>query len=581
MNLKISLTFLLLTILSTQLKAQRYPNSYFIPPLDTTLIIEGTFGEIRPDHFHTGIDFSTFEMEDMEVHAAADGYVSRIKISNGGFGKALYITHPNGLVTVYAHLKKFRDDIQRVVLNAQYEQKSYEVELQPKPKEIKVVKGEIVALSGSTGDAAGPHLHFEIRDGATEEPINPLFFGFHFEDTIPPVITNVRIFPLAGQGLLNTTDSAATFVSVFAFNEDGKLKSKSDYTIKNMDYNKVLGSIGFGIEATDRMQNSNATLGIYSVRLKVDSNIVYEYKMDRINFSDTRQVNAHIDYGSKIHDNLIIQRCFRLPGNHLKIYPDTTKKGYVNFADDGSHNIEFVVKDFNGNTATCNFTVIGYNLLADYSYQSTPEGMTVTSEKGISIHKPNVDISIPAGAVYEPYQFTASESSQKDNPIAKVFHVGDKAVPIQSSVALGIKPQQLPDSLKSKAVLVSLDNFGNYVYEGGSWTGNFLTANVRHFGDFTIAVDTIPPRIVKEYYPADQYTSRGAVVQFTISDNLSGVKHYSATVDGKWMLMEFNKRDRLITGDVTNITQNQTHQIELTVTDEKGNESKFSDTFFY
>ncbi len=579
MNLKNTITFLILTILSTQLKAQRYPATYFTSPLDTVLVLEGTFGEIRSNHFHSGIDLSTYQSEGMEVHAAADGYVSRIKISAGGFGKALYITHPNGLVTVYAHLTKFREDIQKMVLTNQYEQKSYEVELFP--KEIKITKGEVIALSGGTGDAEGPHLHFEIRDGLTEEPINPLFFGFPIEDTIAPIITKVRIFPVAGQGILNTTDTAATFVAVNWFNELDDTRVKNEYTITSPDFNKVSGLIGFGIETTDHMENSDATLGIYSVQLKVDSNIVYEFKMDRFNFNDSRYVNAHIDYRSMILENQVIQQCFRLPGNHLKIYPDLSKNGYFNFTEDRTHNIEFLVKDFNGNSSTCHFNLISHTLLTEFTYQPQPKGVTISDEKGTAIHKADIDVVISSGAVYDTYRFSESEFSPNVNLIAKVFHVGDRTVPIHTSIAIGIKPLHLPDSLKSKAILVSVDEYGFYESEGGNWKGDFLTANVRHFGDFTITIDTVPPTIVKEYYPADQNTSRGLVVQFKIGDNLSGIKNYSATVDGKWILMEFNKHESLITGDIENIPQNETHQIEVTVTDEKGNVAKLSDTFFY
>ena len=571
---------MILTVLNLQLKAQHYPDHYFTPPLDTALILIGTFGEIRPNHFHTGIDLSTNQQEGKEVKAAADGYVSRIKISAGGFGKALYVTHPNGYVTVYAHLKKFRGDIQQLVLKNQYEQKSYEIELQPKPKEIKVKKHETIAFSGSTGETGGPHLHFEIRDEVTEEPINPLLFGLKIQDTIAPVISNIRIFPVAGEGILNSTDTAVTFIAVGQKDETTGQLIKNRFTVNIPDYIKAIGTFGFGIEATDHQQNSDAVLGIYSVSLKIDSEMLYEYKMDRLNFNDLRYVNAHIDYRSKLRDNLTIQRSFMLPGNHLKISQDTTKKGYITFLEEGAHTVEFNLTDFNGNKSTCTFILLSYNSLAENPYQPVPEdAVPLTLEKGIAIHKTNVDIVIPAGAVYEKCWFTSSESTPKGNAIAKIFHVGDRFVPIHTSITVGIKPQFLADTLKSKAFLVSLDNRGGYIYEGGSWAGNFLTAKVRHFGDFTIAVDTIPPGIAKDYYPGDSKTPEEDVIRFRIIDNLSGVKSYNVTVDGKWMLMEYNKKENLITGNVVDLTRNSMHHVEVEVTDEKGNVARFVDDF--
>ncbi|MCX6291736.1 MAG: M23 family metallopeptidase [Bacteroidetes bacterium] len=573
MNKRNFFTLLILTMMSAQLEAQHNTKNYFSAPLDSTLRLIGTFGEIRHDHFHSGIDLSTDQQEGKNVHAAADGYVSRIKIAAGGFGKAIYITHPNGMVTVYAHLKKFRNDVQQYVVAHQYEQKSYEIELPLKPKEFKVKKGEVIALSGSSGDVSGPHLHFEIRDGATEEPVNPLLFGFEIQDTIPPVISAIRVFPVPGQGILSNSDTAADYYVQ---------KYDKMNTINTPDNIQVFGNIGFGIEVTDYEQNSEAALGIYSVQLKVDSTIVYEYKMDKFNFNDTRYVNAHIDYASRIRNNLTIQRCFRLPGNHLKIYPDTNKRGYVNFADDAAHNIEFTTSDFNGNKSTLIFPVISNPLFAQLPYEPVPEGaVLVTPFKGIAIHKPNVEIVIPTGAVYDNYQFLSSESPLRENMITPVYHVGDKTEAVHNAITVGIKPEHFPDSMKAKAAIISFDRYGNQTYEGGTWKNGFLTAQVRHFGDFTMALDTTPPSVTKEYFPADLNSSRGALVQFTVTDNLSGIKDYYAEVDGKWLLMEYNKRENLISGDISAFPQNNQHHIVVKVTDEKGNERTLSDSFYY
>jgi hypothetical protein len=574
MNLKIRLTILLLAVTTTQLKAQHYPKNYFSAPLDTPLVLIGTFGEIRPDHFHSGIDLETDFHDGKWVHAAADGYVSRIKITDDGFGKALYITHPNGYVTVYAHLQSFGNEIQHFVTAAQREQKSYAIELKPKPNELKVKKGDVVAFSGSTGDVDGSHLHFEVRDEKTEEPINPFLFGLQINDTVAPEISYIRVFPLSGQGILNTTDTPATYLVI---------KSDGEYNVNSLDYIQAFGNIAFGIEATDHQQNSDAALGIYSVSLKVDSNEVYDFKMDRFNFDDTRYVNAHIDYLSKQRDNYTIQRCFRLPGNHLKsFYSDTTQTGYLNFSEEGVHNVEFTVKDYNGNKAVVKFPVITYTDLSQSKFHPVPEGaMLVTPAKGIAIHKSNVDIVIPANAVYENYQFVSSESSMTKGDKSPLYHIGDRFVPVHNPITVSIIPFDLSDSLKSKAVIVSINKYGEPVYEGGSWNEKFLSAKVRHFGDFMVSIDTIPPHVLKEYYPADLNSSRGATVQFRISDNLSGIRSYNILVDGKWILTEYNKHEGLLVGDITEFLQNKTHQIELTVTDNKGNETKFKDNFYF
>ena len=571
MNLKICPVILFFSFLTSLSYAQHYPKNYFAAPLDTPLILIGTFGEIRSNHFHSGIDIGTNESEGKSVYAAADGYVSRIKISNNGFGKAIYITHPNGFVTVYGHLKKFNPAIEQYVLKVQYEQKSYEVELMPNKNELIVKKKEVIAFSGSTGDAEGPHLHFEIRDGATEEPINPLLFGLHVNDSLPPVISNFRIFPVADKGILKNTDTASTF---------NVLKTSSGFKVSTKDTPEVYGSIGFGIEVTDHQQNSEASLGIYSVELKIDHSSIYQYEMDRINFNDMRYVNAHIDYRSKLRDNITIQRCFRLPGNHLNIYPDTTKKGYLVCTKKGIHDLEFIVRDYIGNQSVLNVQLVCNPALSNSTYQPAPKNGTMISEqKGIQIHQTDLAVVIPAGAVYDVYPFETSVTAAKKGMFSPVYQIGDVFVPIHSYMAIGIKPVNLPDKLISKAVLVSIDRLGTKNYEGGSWDGKFLTAKVKHFGEFTLGVDTIAPVVVKEYHDGD--LKRNSTLRFKISDEFSGIKSFNAMVDGKWLLMEYNKRESMLAGDISALSKNMKHHLVLKVTDKKNNETTYEEIFYY
>ena len=368
--------------------------------MDTPFVLLGTFGEIRKNHFHSGIDISTNQLEGKPVFAAADGFVSRIKISNGGFGKAIYVSHPNGFVTVYGHLKKFNKLIQAYVIKAQYEKQSYEIELYPTVAELNVKKREVIAFSGNSGDSDGPHLHFEIRDRKTEEPINPFHFGLRVNDTIPPVISNFRIFSVPGSGVLKNTDTAATF---------NILKTIPGYSLRTIEPIRVFGKIGFGIETTDYQQSSEAILGIYSVTLKVDDAVIYQYKMDRINFNDMRYVNAHIDYRMKIRENRSILRCFRLPGNHLSIYSKAIKEGYFNFFNDSTYELEIRVADFNGNQSILNLKMIGSSALSQSLIQPAPlTNDWISEHKGLVVEKPGIKIDIPQGAVYDTYPFESS-----------------------------------------------------------------------------------------------------------------------------------------------------------------------------
>ena len=565
---------LLLILLSTGVLAQNYPKNYFIAPLDTPLLLTGTFGEVRNDHFHSGIDISTGEQEGLPVKAAADGYVSRIKISTDGFGRVLYVTHPNNYVTVYGHLKSFRADLQNYTISKQKSQQSYEIELFPKKDEFPVVKGEEIALSGNSGNTAGPHLHFEIREEKSERPLNPLLFGLPVVDNLPPQLRSVRIYPVMQNGIVEYTDSARSY-EIFKYD--------TIYSVAVQDYIKVYGTCMFGFDVFDQQEGSTAELGIYSGELYVDGIKSYAWINDQVDFDETRYANAHSDYLMRKRDGINIERCFRLPGNFATaIYPDTNLTGYTEFTGDESHDIRFVARDFSGNTCEITFQVLAYNSLSSSMYQQYPEdALLVSTSKGIAVHKSNIDVVIPGGALYQEMYYTDDEILNNE-ALSNTFIVCDMYEVLHVPATISLKPKkEIADSLKSKAVIALVDFDGKMKSKGGTWNKDFLSGKSREFGRFIITLDTTPPSVRKEYYPADLNTSRGGIAQLIVDDNLSGLKSYSATIDGQWMLAEFDSKSKMLTIDLAGLPLNVNHKLELTVTDERGNKQIWKDEFWW
>jgi hypothetical protein len=328
----------------------------------------------------------------------------------------------------------------------------------------------------------------------------------------------------------------------------------------------------------DYQSNLGNSLGIYSMQLKIDSTIIYSYQYDRFSFSDSRYANAHIDYAEKFNDDIIFERCFHLPGNHINIYKDTI--GYFDFSDNGAHEIQATVKDFNGNTSILKFKVISSTALSEFPYHVFGKDfIPVSPEKGISIHKPDFDVIIPPKALYETYFFTDSGVPVKKDFFSSTCIIGEPTEPLHIPMTVGIKPVNLPDSMKRKALIVSINRKGKLVAEGGEWNKQFLSVKARHFGTFAISVDTIPPTISLVSLPSDK-NSKG-IIKIKIKDDLSGIKSYRAIIDGKWFLMEYDAKSDLLFGEIAESSVKSIHQFELAVKDERGNESRLERSITY
>jgi hypothetical protein len=546
------------------IQSRAYPKNYFRYPLDLPPVTAGSFGELRPNHFHSGLDFKTNQRTGYPVHAVFDGYVSRLRVQFGGFGNAIYITHPNGYTTVYGHIERYSAEMTKAIRAQQYQQQSFEVDFKLDPTQIPVCKDEVIAWSGNAGASEGPHLHFEIRDTQTEETINPQLFGLTIPDKISPSITAIGIYHLEGNPFSEKTPKQ--FLSV-----TGKA---GNYHLTRQGVINLSGPIGFGVTATDMTSVSPNHNGIYSVELKLDGKTVYTFAVERFAFDQTHAINAYIDYPEFLKTHRFIQKCFILPGSKISLYPQSINRGIINFNDDALHQVEYVVKDVAGNVSTLNIRVKSSHA---QNYPVTkPAGTLFHYDQKNEFINAKVKVSIMPGNLYDDVDFTWSTLPKKPGTFSVIHCIHNRYTPIHDAYDLWIKPDSNIGKFADKAVIVSTAG----ACEGGVYQDGFVKAQARTFGDFYIRIDTVPPVItpLNIHNGAEMSKLRGIFLR--IGDNLSGIKSYNGKIDGKWVLMEWDYKTKVLSYTFTADTPAGKHIFELNVTDNKNNNSRFTADFY-
>lgn len=543
----------------------KYSKTFFRSPVDFPIKISGSFGEVRRNHFHSGIDIRTEGVEGKPLIAVADGYVSRIFISSGGFGKALYVTHPNGFTTVYGHLKGFNTAIGSWLRARQYKEESFDQDVTLEPGLLKVKKGEVMAYSGNTGMSGGPHLHFEVRETGSQEIVNPLLFGLPVKDDIPPRIYNVRIYPMGDNSTVNDAGKAVTF-SVKG--SDGR------FSLSSRDTVVVSGDIIFAIESFDFVNDSEMKNGINSIELFVDTACVFAQKLDRFAFAETRYVNSLLDYPAIVEHQQRFQRSYIAPNNKLKIYSRVKNRGIVRFDDKKVHKIRYVVKDAYGNNSRLDFSVIS-KPPGKTKIQKIPKGKLLLCQEVSHFTTDNLVFDIPADALYEDLDFIYSSSSPVRNSFSSLHHLQDDDTPLHTYCDLLIRPDKLPAYLTSKAVIVRISENNHISSVGGKWDNGFMKTRIRDFGNYTVMVDTTRPVIRAVNIIPNKKISGQHTIQMKISDNLSGVKSYRGTLNGRWILMDFDAKSGLLTYDFDDRLKTGKNEFLLVVKDAVGNESQY------
>ena len=548
--------------------AQNHPTNYFQAPLDIPLILSGTFGELRNNHFHAGIDIKTQGASGHKVYAVGDGYVSRIKVSPWGYGKVLYITHPNGYTSVYAHLSKYHGSIQKYVKTSQYNEESFAIEIFPKKEDLIVKKGDLVAFSGNSGSSSAPHLHFELRTSKNEFPQNGLHFGFNIADDIAPIIREIKVQPRGKSSQVNQQSLGKFFKP-----------TKEDNIYKINEPILVYGKVSVGVYTHDLLNGANNKNGVYSVDLHIDGNQIYFHKMDEFGFHETRYINSHIDYAEKQLSKRRIHSCFLQLNNPLSIYEHIENNGVIEV--DSIHKGKFIIKDVYGNTSELHFILKATPYVPPKNPQKNVQVVATFPYQEANIYKnKGIEIHIPKLALYDTLQFQYSVSQDTSSVyFAPIHNVHNENTAVHKSYAISIE-NTVDSTLRDKAFIAQINKKGKLAFRGGKWVNNKLTTKLKSFGRFSVSVDTLSPSVKGlNIFPGKVMTS--STIKMTIKDDMSGIKSYRGEIDGKWILMEFDPKRARLTHFFEKELSKGMHVFTLEVEDEKGNISKYRADFIF
>ncbi|MFO7940075.1 MAG: peptidoglycan DD-metalloendopeptidase family protein [Bacteroidales bacterium] len=553
--------------------AQRTPEKEMLPPLTIPPYLSGSFGELRGGHFHSGVDIKTQGRTGLPIQAPADGYVSRINISSGGYGKALYINHPNGTTTVYGHLKSFAPEIARWVKQQQYKKQQFEVNLFPRASQFPVKRGEIIGTSGNSGSSMGPHLHYEVRNAANQKPVNPMFYNVKVRDDIAPRFTTLAVYPMTPESRVNKKNTPL-------YKNTRTNGTPRHFRIADADTLHIRGSAAFGVEIYDYLNGTHNRCGLRSLSVTIDNKTIYRSIMDRFSFAETRYINSHIDYAAKVEQNKQIQRTYIQPNNKLSIYDYHLNRGIFRFHEPKTYEVTLTADDFEGNTSTLTFFVKGGKEAPLQASERSPKIRFDYKKEVNQFTAPGFEIRVPGNALYDTLHFRYAIHKQLTaNLLTPLYQIHKATTPLHKHFEAGIEVPQIAPDLTEKIVAVKLDKEGEKEAFTGEVKENRFLFQSRSFGTYALAIDTVPP-VLKPEFTTPLHRNKSAI-SFIMEDELSGINSFDGFIDGQWVLFEYDAKNDRITHylDDSRIKRGQEHELELIIIDNTNNTTTYYTTF--
>jgi len=549
--IQVTIIILFFTQIST---AQQIQKNDYHSPLGIPLILASNFGELRPNHFHMGLDFKTNGRTGYNIYSIEDGFVSRIKISPYGYGKVIYIDHPNGITSVYAHCSEFKGEIAELIKNTQYKEQNYAVEIFPKKNQLPVKRGQVIAISGNTGGSSAPHLHFELRDTKTEQALNPLIYGFDISDHKKPEIRNIKVYGLTKDGYRFPNKSKINTVykgkSTFYISEN-KLIVPAHFLSKT-------GGLGFAFDVIDRLDGAGNKCGLYASYLIIDNDTIFGQKINKVPFESTRYVNSHKDYNEYAFKKRKFHKSFRTTENALPIYTENGL-GIFHSKPGSTHDVQFVAFDAKGNQSILKFKlVIQLGEINKLDRIETDSSFLLPNNTMVVI-KNNTEIEFGRTTTYEPIRIDPSKID---------FSIGSAEIPVHKAYKVKISGNYKDRNYYME--IITSKNRSRSI--SALYDDSLLIFEPKYFGTYSIKKDETNPTIFPVNFKNSSTQFSGKTLKWKIADRQTFISDYDLFINGEWVLLEYDAKRATITY-TRDLSFKGEMELKLIVVDSCGNQT--------
>lgn len=549
-----------LSMTSTVLLAQETFPQYG-KPIDIPIYLSATFGELRPNHLHAGLDIKTQGVEGKKVYAVADGYVSRIGVSPYGYGNVLYITHYDGYTSVYAHLQRFSGEIAKYVKQYQYRNKKFASQIYPDKDKFPVKKGDVIAYAGNSGGSGGPHLHFEIRHTGSEKPVNPLYFGYKIEDNVRPLIQGIAVYPLGDE---STVEGG---IKPMYFSVTGGEKGR--YSLKDRTEVKGNGEISFGICTYDQVGTSTNKNGPYLYELFLDDALAFQVEADSFSYSEPRYVNSLLDYRHYKQKKSSYVRTETDPFNKLQMIEVKNGTAWVEEGD--TVNVRFKITDFVGNSSQISFKLVGTAPVEVQRPERRRSEYYVKADGSLNnnIVIDDFSVTMEKGTFFRDEWIQTGQREEK-GCCSMVYRFGNDELTTFKPFVVRIRPDEKWANHPRKFIAY-YDNNGKVSSLGGKMKNGCMEVETRSLGEYAVKIDSVAPKVSASNFKDGQSVKELKSLRFKITDDMTGIDTYDIYLDDVWVLGQYDAKNALLYYEIDEKMKAGTNNVKVVVTDGVGN----------